>query len=399
MGVYPFAGVLITQSNELMSLLTFCAFGSTAGTIPANVGVMSQLPARRRLIPALRKTVTRHRLLFAAKTAAAAGLAWYLAPFMPGSAAAYPYYAPLGALVSMHPTVADSAKHGLQSLAGLVLGIGMAFAITTVAAPTALAVALVVGLGVLIGGLPRLGTASEWIPMAALFVLVLGDSNAEGFSFAYVLQMGLGVAVGFAVNWLVFPPLHLDGIDPAIAGHQGALSRQLKDMAAAMQESWPPDHEAWASRSDDLSLTAAAVRTAVHQAELSAKANPRSRRRATRIPGDLAGLRTLERLTFHVQDITDVLASAIWEEGAGTVIPDSVVGNLAESLEAVAAVIDRWRDAESGELANRLAAAKDSISALSDAVAGAAADHAPVNAPASVAMSLRRILTVVLTAE
>ncbi|MEJ1114716.1 FUSC family protein [Paenarthrobacter sp. CCNWLY172] len=360
---------------------------------------MSQLPARRRLIPALRKTVTRHRLLFAAKTAAAAGLAWYLAPFMPGSAAAYPYYAPLGALVSMHPTVADSAKHGLQSLAGLVLGIGMAFAITTVAAPTALAVALVVGLGVLIGGLPRLGTASEWIPMAALFVLVLGDSNAEGFSFAYVLQMGLGVAVGFAVNWLVFPPLHLDDIDPAIAGHQGALSRQLKDMAEAMQESWPPNHEAWASRSDDLSLTAAAVRTAVHQAELSAKANPRSRRRATRIPGDLAGLRTLERLTFHVQDITDVLASAIWEEGAGTVIPDSVVGNLAESLEAVAAVIDRWRDAESGELANRLAAAKDSISALSDAVAGAAADHAPVNAPASVAMSLRRILTVVLTAE
>lgn len=115
----------------------------------------------------------------------------------------------------------------------LVLGIGMAFAITTVAAPTALAVAVVVGLGVLIGGLPRLGTASEWIPMAALFVLVLGDSNAEGFSFAYVLQMALGVTVGFAVNWLIFPPLHLDDIDPAIAGHQGALSRQLKDMARA----------------------------------------------------------------------------------------------------------------------------------------------------------------------
>ncbi|MBP2268102.1 MULTISPECIES: FUSC family protein [Micrococcaceae] len=360
---------------------------------------MSQMPLRRRLIPALRKTITRHRLLFAAKTAVAAGLAWYLAPFMPGSAAEYPYYAPLGALVSMHPTVADSAKHGLQSLAGLVLGIGMAFAITTVAAPTALAVAVVVGLGVLIGGLPRLGTASEWIPMAALFVLVLGDSNAEGFSFAYVLQMALGVAVGFAVNWLVFPPLHLEDIDPAIAGHQEALSRQLKDMARAMEESWPPNHEAWASRSDELSLTAAAVRTAVHQAELSAKANPRSRRRATRLPGDLAGLRTLERLTFHVQDITDVLASAIWEKDAGTVIPDAVVGNLSEALEATAAVIDHWRDAENGELANRLARAKDSITALSNAVAEAAADQSSVNAPASVAMSLRRILTVVLSAE
>ena len=379
--------------------LTFSAFRSTPGHIPATVGLMSPMPSRRRLIPALRKTVTRHRLLFAAKTAIAAGLAWYIAPFMPGPAAEYPYYAPLGALVSMHPTVADSAKHGLQSLAGLVLCIGMAFAITTVTAPTAFAVALVVGLGVLIGGLPRLGSASEWIAMAALFVLVLGDSNTEGFSFAYVLQMALGVAVGFAVNWLVVPPLHLDDIDPAIAGHQEALSRQLKDMAKAMEESWPPNHEAWASRSDELSLTAAAVRTAVHQAELSAKANPRSRRRATRLPADLSGLRTLERLTFHVQDITDVLASAIWEEGAGTVIPDAVVGYLSESLEAVASVVDHWRDGESGELTRRMADAKDSITALSNAVAEAAAGQAPVNAPASVAMSLRRILTVVLSSE
>lgn len=76
--------------------------------------------------------------------------------------------------------------------------------------------------------------------MAALFVLVLGDSNAEGFSFAYVLQMAMGVAVGFAVNWLVFPPLHLEGIDPATAGHQRALSQQLKDMARAMEESRRP---------------------------------------------------------------------------------------------------------------------------------------------------------------
>lgn len=379
--------------------LTFNVFGSTREELPANVGSMSQLPNRRRLIPALQRTVTRHRLLFAAKTAAAAGLAWYLAPLMPGPAAAYPYYAPLGALVSMHPTVAASAKHGLQSLLGLVLGIGMAFAITTVAAPTSLAVALVVGLGVLIGGLPRLGTASEWIPMAALFVLVLGDSNAEGFSFAYVLQMGMGVAVGFAVNWIVFPPLHLDDIDPAVAGHQRALSRQLKDMARAMEESWPPDHEAWASRSDDLALTAAAVRTAVHQAELSAKANPRSRRRASRLPSDLAALRTLERLTFHVQDITDVLASAVWEEDAGTDIPDTVLANLSQALEATAAVVDHSQDAESKELASRMAEAKDSISALGDAIAEAAAGHALINAPASVAMSLRRILTVVLASE
>ena len=360
---------------------------------------MSHSPVWQRLIPALRNTVTRQRLLFAAKTAAAAGLAWYLAPFMPGPAASYPYYAPLGALVSMHPTVAASAKHGLQSLLGLALGIGMAFAVTTVAAPTAFAVACVVGLGVLIGGLPRLGTASEWIPVAALFVLVLGDSNAEGFSFGYVLQMAMGVAVGFAVNWTVFPPLHLEGIDPALAGHRRALSRQLRDMATAMQESWPPDHEAWAGRSGELSATAAAVRTAVHEAELSTKANPRSRRRAGRLPGDLKGLRTVERLTFHVQDITDVLASVIWEKGAGTVIPDSVLSTLSGALESVAAVIEGWRSGEAGndeagDLEKRLDEARERVAALGDAITEAATGQASVNAAASVAMSMRRMITV-----
>ncbi|MCI0140861.1 hypothetical protein KNN17_04640 [Arthrobacter bambusae] len=348
-----------------------------------------------RLLPALRQAVTGHRLLFAAKTAVAAGLAWYLAPLMPGPAAAYPYYAPLGVLVSMHPTVAASAKHGLQSLLGLGLGIAMAFAVTTFTTPNALAVAVVVGLGVVIGGLPRLGSASEWVPMAALFVLVLGYSNTQGFSFAYVLQMGMGVAVGFAVNWLVFPPLHLEGIDPAIDGHQRALSKQLRDMASAMTESWPPDHEEWASRSGELARTATDVRTAVQAAKLSAKANPRSRRRARRLPGDLAGLRAMERLTFHVQDITDVLASVIWEEDAGTVIPEGVPPHLAEALVDVAVAIRQWRHGDAEDFKSSLEAARDSVAALSGTLTEAAADQASVNATASVAMSLRRIITVV----
>jgi hypothetical protein len=271
----------------------------------------------------------------------------------------------------------------------------MAFAVTTVTTPNALAVAVVVGLGVVIGGLPRLGSASEWVPMAALFVLVLGYSNAQGFSFAYVLQMAMGVAVGFAVNWLVFPPLHLEGIDPAIDGHQRALSKQLKDMASAMTESWPPDHEEWASRSGELARTATDVRAAVQAAKLSAKANPRSRRRARRLPADLAGLRTLERLTFHVQDITDVLASVIWEEDAGTVIPEGVPPNLAEALDDVATAIRQWRHGDSGDFRDALDEARDSVAALSDTVTEAAAGQESVNATASVAMSLRRIITVV----
>ena len=41
--------------------------------------------------------------------AAAAVLAWYLAPLVPLASSEYSYYAPLGVLVSMYPTVARSA--------------------------------------------------------------------------------------------------------------------------------------------------------------------------------------------------------------------------------------------------------------------------------------------------
>lgn len=344
---------------------------------------------------AVRHAVTLNRLLFAGKTALAAGLAWYVAPLMPGPAAAYPYYAPLGALVSMYPTVADSAKHGLQSLLGLALGIGVAFVFTTFTAPTALAVAAVVGIGVLIGGLPRMGTASDWVPMAALFVVVIGGANAESFSFAYILQMAAGVAVGFAVNWLIFPPLHLDGVRKSVVIHREALSRQLRDMALAMEESWPPDHEDWASRSQDLALTASEVRSAVHVAELSAKANPRGHRHRGDLQRDLEDLRYVERATFHIQDITDVLASVIWEENAGTVIPPEIVDDLSVALASAADLIAHWDDPEA--VPASLAETRDAVEKLSDAVAHAASRQAPVNAAASVAMSLRRIISVVAT--
>ena len=64
------------------------------------------------------------------------------------------------------------------------------------------------GLGVLLAGLPRLGAGRDWIPTAALLVLLVGGHNPDDFSFGYLLQMGVGVTVGIVVNLLVFPPLH-----------------------------------------------------------------------------------------------------------------------------------------------------------------------------------------------
>jgi uncharacterized membrane protein YgaE (UPF0421/DUF939 family) len=161
----------------------------------------------RNTVAGLSVAVTGQRLQLAAKAALAAGLAFFLAPFMPGSAADYPYYAPLGALVSMYHNVAGSVRQGLQTLVGLAMGIGLAFLLVNVSDPSPVTVAVFMGFGVLLSGLPHLGSGRDWIPTAALLVLLVGGRNPDDFSFGYLIQMGAGVAVGITVNFLVFPPL------------------------------------------------------------------------------------------------------------------------------------------------------------------------------------------------
>ena len=91
-----------------------------------------------------------------------------IAPLMPGAASHYAYYAPLGALVAMYHNVAGSVRQGLQTLAGLALGIGLAFILVSIADPSPLTVAIFMGIGVLLGGLPRIGSGSDWIPTGSI---------------------------------------------------------------------------------------------------------------------------------------------------------------------------------------------------------------------------------------
>ena len=92
------------------------------------------------------------------------------------------------------------------------------------------------GLGVLLAGLPRIGSGRDWIPTAALLVLLVGGSNPDDFSFGYLIQMGVGVAVGIAVNFLVFPPLHFNAAALSLAELRLALGKQSADMGAALRK-------------------------------------------------------------------------------------------------------------------------------------------------------------------
>ncbi|MET1022303.1 MAG: aromatic acid exporter family protein [Arthrobacter sp.] len=338
------------------------------------------------------------RLQLALKAGLAAAIAFAIAPSMPGSAADYPYYAPLGALVAMYENVAGSMRQGVQTLVGLAIGVGLAFVLFVLGSPTPLTVGIVMAFGVVLAGLPKLGSGRDWIPTAALLVLLVGGHNPDQFSFGYFVQMGVGVTVGILVNLLVFPPLHFRAAALSIAELRLALAQQLRDMAEALKESWPPEHDDWSRRSDALEASARSVRLAVEKADASRQANPRRRLHPRDIERDYRSLRDLERLTFHVQDVTQVLSDVIWAQDTPFVVPERYAAPLAGAMAAVGDALQAVeeenpeRQAELGDAAG---------AALRDLTARVSAEEADPEAPSavgSVLLSLHRMLRVLKSA-
>jgi hypothetical protein len=345
-----------------------------------------------------RRALAAPRLQLAAKAGLAAGVAFLIAPHMPGAAANYPYYAPLGALVVMYENVAGSMREGLQTLVGLAAGIALAFVLLSLGA-TPLSVGLVMALGVLLSGLPRVGAGRDWIPTAALLVLLVGGSNPDDFSYGYLLQMGVGVAVGVAVNLLVFPPLHFNAAALSLAELRLALARQLTDMGAAVHEKWPPEHEDWSLRSDELARSARSVRAAVQRADASREANPRRRFHPRDVDLDYRNLRDLERITFYIQDMTEVLAEVIWNKELPFTIPMAHSEPLAKALTAVGEVLRAAAEEDDDRRRELKQEAHRAVDALRASILDDDADTGAPSAAESILLSLHRILRVTRAAD
>lgn len=353
------------------------------------------LPRRigRSLATSVARALAAPRLQLAAKAGLAAGIAFWIAPLMPAAAAHYAYYAPLGALVAMYENVSGSMRQGLQTLVGLGAGIALAFVLISLGA-TPISVAAVMALGVLLAGLPRLGAGRDWIPTAALLVLLVGRQNPDDFSFGYLLQMGVGVAVGIAVNLLVFPPLHFNAAALSLAELRLSLARQLQDMGAAMHEKWPPEHEDWSRRSEDLARSARSVRAAVEKADASREANPRRRFHPRDVDKDYRSVRDLEQITFHIQDMTEVLADVIWGEDMPFTIPLPYSEPLAEALFAVGEVLRSAEEDDADRQAELFQTAHAAVASLEDRTAAEGNGAGTPSAAGSILLSLHRILRV-----
>lgn len=279
------------------------------------------------------------RLILAAKAAAAASVAWLLAPYVPYADAEYSYYAPLGVLVSMYPTVAGSARAGAQSLAGLGIGIALGLGmlgLVYIGLPAVIAVALVIGAGILISGIRTLGVGGDWVAIAALFVLLLGGPDADEFSLSYLLTMAFGVLVGVLTNILIVPPLYLRRASERLTALRDAVCADLRDVADALDRGRiDPD---WLSDAGTrLASTLDDVADEVRIAEESSRANPRSRRRGADRRLNERRMAALERSTRAVAELADLLSRG----SAGRLFADAPTRRaLASAVRASAALVE-----------------------------------------------------------
>lgn len=334
--------------------------------------------------------VTPDRLVLALKTAAAAALAWYLAPLVPFAQSEYSYYAPLGVLVSMYPTVARSASSGIQAVVGLALGIGLglvSLAVVGTGLPRVVAVAAVILVGVLLAGIRALGVGRDWVAIAALFVLLLGGTDPDGYSVSYLTTMAFGVVVGVVVNLVVVPPLRVKRADDRLARLRDDLGDALHRIAEALAGR-AFDPEAADAATAGLMGTLAEVREEVELADESRRYNPRGRR--LRAPRDL-NRRRLDALT-GTADATRELSAALSRLTAGSDdagMPDDVRRRLAAAVDAVSALAATPPDPDA--TAAQLRTAEETLTAYTDALRARSSQEEPLDAWEA-AVSLRRVI-------
>ncbi len=349
---------------------------------------MSQVRARLR--EGREHALNRDRLLLAAKTAAAAAIAWLIVPLLPFVNNEYSYYAPFGVLVVMYPTVAATARTGGQTLLGLAIGIGLGVgalgATELFDIPPVIPLAIVVGVGVLLGGIHRLGAGRDILAVAAVFVLLLaGQAGADDYPLSYLVTMGVGIVVGLVVNLVIVPPLYFQRAGGKLNALRDATGDVLDTFADHVDD---PDPAQVDTARADLDELTAEVRREVTEADESGRANPRGRRHRQEQQDNARRMASMDLAVAATRDLAEVVAGR-----DPAVLDDMTEDAKARFAEAIRACADLTRTPiDDDALDERLTAAHDALGRYVNALPSASVTSSTKAHRIEPAIFLRRLV-------
>ncbi|WP_051393183.1 FUSC family protein [Glycomyces arizonensis] len=280
----------------------------------------------------------------ALKAGLAAAVAWVLAVYV--LHLPLPYVAPWTAMIMVRTTVYWSVLSAGRQVAAVVLGVVMAYLAGAALPTTELALAVLVPVAFLMSRWDRLGDQGIYVPFTALFMVTIGNLGG-----AYVLsrlgEAALGVAVGTAVNLLIFPPVRVRTVGDADMSAGGDIGQLLRDMAAGIRDEWDADDTSdWVDRADRLDDRIWDVRQKLRRGRESLRLNPRRPlgryKRAVdryRAATDLMG-----RSTDAIQSIADSLDQVSHDDTPYRKLDPEFSEQYAKVLDAAADALDERLD-------------------------------------------------------
>ncbi|MGY1821942.1 FUSC family protein [Geodermatophilus sp. SYSU D00079] len=333
------------------------------------------------------------------RAAIAAGLAWQVAVLLPAPFPEYAYYAPMGAIIAVHPTVADSASATWRTVLAILLGSGLAVAVDRLAGglPEAAVLALLVALAVVLEQWRVLGENAGWVSFAAVFVLTIGIGDTADFVLSYAGLVLLGAGIGVLATLLLFPPLQLTRATREIARTRTLVAEHVGRTAAELRAGRFPTPEDERARGAALRTALDAMRDAERTVERARRANPRAARwqdAAARVHDES---RALDRVAVLLDDVTAVVAEYP-SHRRDTDRPDAdTARRLALALDGLAGVVRTPYHAADGtrpdDRDRAVAAATAALDGLVDRLRRTTLDDDPAFlAVAAVAVGVERSL-------
>ncbi|HEX5616897.1 MAG TPA: aromatic acid exporter family protein [Solirubrobacteraceae bacterium] len=307
------------------------------------------------------------------KTAAAAVIAWVLAKEVFGLP--QPFLAPWAALLTVHATVYRTMTRGVQQAAAAVIGVVLAFAVSSGLGSSWLALLLVLLAGLAVGRVRPLRAESTTAAATALVVLLTGYSDDGSMLLSRLGDTFIGIGVGLAINFVVWPPLRDRSAARRIDVLDDRLGELLSDMASTLCEDDDPDPEPWVDQTRELDSGIDDAWTDVRHARESGRLNMR---------------RHAARRVAHTHDLGDVLVR-LAQAVADTRSMARTIGRAGPLSEWEAGFRDAWITA----LASAADAVRDAhpedVQRIYDDLESVA-DSASSHAESALAVNLRNVL-------
>ncbi|WP_194288948.1 MULTISPECIES: hypothetical protein [unclassified Nocardioides] len=292
-------------------------------------------PQLSTISPWRRWLAERPRAVLAVKTALAAALAWLAVREIGGFLAEYPWYAPLGAVVAVTNTVADSARDAARAVCAVLLGAGLAFGVRLLDLPSPVGLAVVVGVGTVLGGLRFLHDLGSWVPVSGLFVLLVGGSDPVHYPAAYLGLTAFGALVGVAVN-LAFPPLPVLRTSSAESRLRALLAEQLDALADGLMSEQVLSTEEWRARHHDLLPRIRELEGVLAELNDARRANWRVARWREVTDRQHEQARALHQLSLLVEDVSSLIVHRAHLLRIDADDGGSLMAHAGETLEAMA---------------------------------------------------------------